>query len=104
MRVTNLHKIVIVFLCLVLAGPEFGIGLELIILIDVFGIELLLFSLSAYFWVYWGFLKSKLEELDPYFFISPAKDILRCPALLAHAVPGSMGLFIFILAFTTVSI
>tara|TARA_R110002073_G_scaffold269263_1_gene432463 strand:- start:454 stop:768 length:315 start_codon:yes stop_codon:yes gene_type:complete len=104
MRVTRFHKIAFIFLCLAIAGPEFGIGLELVALIDVFGIELLLFSLSAYMWSYWAFVKSKLEELDPYFFVSPLKDILKCPALLAHAIPGSMGLFMFVLALTTVSI
>jgi hypothetical protein len=104
MRVTNFHKIAIIFLCLVIAGPEFGIGLELIALVDAFGVELFLLSLSAYFWGYWAFVKSKLEELDPYFFVSPLKDILKCPALLAHAVPGSMGLFMFVLALTTISI
>ena len=104
MRVTRFHKIAVIFLCLVIAGPEFGMGLELIALVDAFGVELFLVSLSAYFWSYWAFVKSKLEELDPYFFVSSLKDILKCPALLVHAIPGSMGLFMFALALTTVSI
>jgi len=77
-------------------------GLELIVLVDAFGIELFLFSLSVSLWGYWNFVKSKLEDLDPHFFVSPPKDILECPALLAHAIPGSMGLLMFVLALTAV--
>ena len=104
MRVTAFHKVIIILLCLIIAGPEFGVGLELIVLVDAFGMELFLFSLSAYMWGYWNFVKSKLEKFDPYFFISPIKDILKCPALIAHAIPGSMGLFMFVLALTAVSV
>lgn len=104
MRVTRFHKIAIIFLCLAMAGPELGMGLEMIALVDAFGVELFLFSLSAYLLGYRTFVKAKLEEFDPYFFVSPLKDILKCPALLAHAIPGSMGLFMFVLALTTVSI
>jgi hypothetical protein len=104
MRVTRIHKIAIILLCLALAGPEFGMGLEMLALVDAFGVELFLFTLSTYLWSYWTFAKSKLEEFDPYFFTSPIKDILKCPALLAHAIPGSMGLFMFVLAFTAVSV
>ena len=104
MPITRLHKLALIFLLLIIAGPEFGMGLELIALVDAFGIELFLFTLSAYFWSYWAYVKSKLEALDPYFFLSPLKDIVRCPALLAHAIPGSMGLFMFVLALTAVSL
>lgn len=103
MKLTNLHKLAIIVLCLIMAGPEFGVALELIMLIDAFGIELILIFLSASFWNYWGYIKAKLEELDPYFFISSSKDVLRCPALLAHAIPGSMSLFFYVLAVTAVS-
>lgn len=104
MRITRFHKIAIIFLCLAIAGPEFGMGLEMIALVDAFGIELFLFSLSTYLWSYWDFAKSKLEEIDPYFFVSSVKDIIKCPGLLAHAIPGSMSLLIFVLALSAVSI
>jgi len=104
MGITNFHKIAMVLLCLTIAGPEFGVGLEMIALVDAFGIELFLFSLSTYSLGYWKFLKANLEELDPYFFLSPLNDLVRCPALLAHAIPGSMGLLMFVLALTSVSI
>ncbi|PCI77461.1 MAG: hypothetical protein COB20_08105 [SAR86 cluster bacterium] len=104
MRIDRFHKIVILIFCLALAGPELGIGLELIVLVDAFGIELLLISLTASLWSYWYFVKAKLEEFDSYFFTSPLRDILKCPALLAHAIPGSMGLFMFVLGLTVISI
>lgn len=104
MRMTIIHKIAVIFVCLAIAGPEFGVGLELLVLVDTFGLELILLSLTASVWNYWNYVISKLEELDPYFFVSSSKDILKCPALLAHAIPGSMSLFICVLAFTAVSI
>lgn len=103
MRVTTVCKLTTLFLCLAIAGPEFGIGLELIVLVDAFGLELILLTLTGSLWNYWYYAKSKLEEIDPYFFISTPKNILRCPALLAHAIPGYMSLLMFILAFTAVS-
>lgn len=102
MKITNFHKIVVILLCLAITGPEFGVGLELIVLVDAFGIELILLSLTASLWNYWYLVRSKLEAVDPYFFISSSKDIMNCPALLAHAIPGSMSLFV--LALTAVSI
>ncbi len=106
MRITKFHKIAIIILCLAMAmiGPELGVGLELIALVNAFGVELFLLSLTATLWGYWNFAKSKLEEFDPYFFLSPPKDILKCPALLAHAIPGSMSLLMFVLALTAISI
>lgn len=104
MQITRFHKIAIIIFCLAIAGPEFGVGLELIALVDAFGAELFLLSLTASLLSYWYFIKSKLEEFDPYFFIPPLRDILKCPALLAHTIPGSMSLLIFMLALTTVSI
>ena len=104
MRITRLHIFTIIIFCFAIAGPELGVGLELIALVDAFGIELFLLSLTASLWGYWFYFKSKLEEFDPYFFISPLKDILKCPALLAHAIPGSMSLLMFVLALTAVSI
>jgi len=104
MRVTIFHKIAVIFLCLAIAGPEFGVGLELIILVDAFGLELILLSLTASLWNQWNYIISKLEELDPYFFVSSSKDIVKCPALVAHAIPGSMSLFMSVLALTAVAV
>jgi hypothetical protein len=104
MKITRFHKIAIILLCLIIAGPEIGVGIEMIALIDAFGIALFLFSITAHLWSYWSSVRSKLVQFDPYFFLSPVKDIVKCPALLAHAIPGSMGLFMFVLALSAVSI
>jgi len=104
MKITFLHKIAIIFLCLAIAGPEYGVGLELIVLVEAFGIELILLSLTASAWNYWYFIRSKLEKIDPYFFISSSRDIMKCPALLAHAILDSMSLLMCVLALTVVSI
>lgn len=104
MKIKPFYKVATIFLCLAIAGPEFGVGLELIVLVDGFGFELILLTLTGSLWNYWNYAKSKLEEIDPYFFLSSPKDILSCPALLAHAIPGSMSLFMFLLTFTAVAI
>lgn len=104
MKLTGPHKLAILILCLAMAGPELGIGLEMIALVDVMGIEFVLLSLTGTLWGYWNVVKTKLEEYDPYFFVSPAKDLMKCPALLAHMIPGSMSLLMFVLAFTAVSV
>jgi len=104
MNLRFLQMMALMLFCLVIAGPEFGVGLELLVLVDAFGVELILLSLTASLWNYWNYLVAKLEELDPYFFISSYKDIMQCPALLAHAIPGSMALFMYVLAFTAVSV
>ena len=56
MRMTIFYKIAIIFLCLAIAGPELGVGLELIVLVDAFGVELILLSLTASLWSYWSYL------------------------------------------------
>jgi len=104
MRITRLHKFAFIIACLVIAGPEFGVGLEMIALVNAFGNELILLSLTATLWGYWSVVKSTLEDYDPYFFISSAKDYVKCPALLAHAIPGYMSLILFAAAFTAVSV
>jgi len=104
MNLKFFQMIALMFFCLVIAGPEFGVGLELLVLVDAFGIELIFLSLSASLWNHWNYLVAKLEQLDPYFFLSSSKDIMQCPALIAHAIPGSMALFMYVLAFTAVSV
>ena len=42
--------ILIVLLCMIFAGPELAVGLELAILVDVFGIELFLLSFLSPLW------------------------------------------------------
>ena len=39
--------------CLVVAVPEFALGLEFIAFIDLFGVELLMLYVFAPLWFYW---------------------------------------------------
>jgi len=103
MKLKRAHKITLLVLCLALAGPELGLGLELIALVNAMGMELILISLTAALWGHWRYVLAKLEEIDPYFFISPMRDVVKCPGLLAHAIPGSMSLLMLVLALTAVA-
>ena len=103
MKLTRVHKVIILIICLALAGPELGMGLELIALVNAMGMELILLALSATLWGHWRYVLGKLEEYDPYFFISPVRDIVKCPGLLAHAIPFSMSLLMLVLALTVAS-
>jgi hypothetical protein len=89
------YSVVVVLICLALAGPEIGIGFELIGLVDLLGIELFLFCFTAPLWFYWYRIQSWLYKSDPYFFIPSSKQILACPNLLAHAIPGHIVLLLW---------
>jgi len=70
-----------------LAGPELGIGLELMVLMDALGVEFFILAMTAPLWVYGYRFKALLGRLDPYFFIASRSQLAQCPALLSHAIP-----------------
>ncbi len=89
--------------CLVVAGPELGLGLEMIALVELLGVELFLFAFIVPLWFYWFRIQAWFYKVDPYFFIPTLKQIRICPRLLAHAIPGHMVLLLWaasIFAFT----
>ena len=90
----KVYAILVILACLLVAGPELGIAFELIALVDVLGIELLIFCFTAPLWVFWYQVKSWCFRFDPYFFMPSPEQILVCPGLLAHAVPGDMGWYL----------
>jgi hypothetical protein len=85
----------VVLACLTVAGPELGIGLELVGLVDLLGVELFLFCFVTPLWFYWYRFLSWLYKSDPYFFIPSSKQILECPNLFAHAIPGYIVLLLW---------
>lgn len=97
MNRSALLKLILIFACLAVAGPELGIALEFLVLLDLMGVELFLFMFSVPALFYGRMLVSKLQKLDPYFFISSRRDIIACPALLAHAIPFSIVSLFFVL-------
>jgi len=89
------YTLVAVIGCVFIAGPELGIGLELLATAELLGIELLIFCLVAPFWFYTYRLESWFQKIDPYFFIPSRQQILATPGILAHAVPGYMVLLLW---------
>lgn len=93
----TLFKILLLCFCLLLAGPELAIGLELFGVLNLMSLEIFLLVLSVPFLYYSQLVVFALYRVDPYFFLSPKQDIRACPALIAHAIPFFvLGLFIFI--------
>ena len=103
MKLNRYQTVLLIGFCILLAGPELGAGLELVALINTMGLELILLALSATLWGHWHYVLAKIEQYDPYFFVSPMKDTVQSPGLLAHAIPGSMSLLMLALALTAVS-
>ena len=89
-------RFIVVALILLLAGAEIGIALQLVGLIDLLGVELFLtFLFGGFLWrirVAANVIKAALERLDPFFFIPTRSQIVSCPTLLVHAVPGLVAM------------
>ena len=85
-------RFIVVALILLVAGAEIGIALQLVGLIDLLGVELFLtFFFSGVLWrfrVAANVIMAALERLDPFFFIPTRSQVISCPTLLVHAVPG----------------
>lgn len=103
MNKSFLFKIVLAIVCLALAGPELGIALEFVVLLDLLGIELFIFAISVPIFFYSRLLVLEIQKLDPYFFISPRRDVIECPALIAHAIPFFIVCLFFVVSSAVVS-
>jgi hypothetical protein len=89
-------RFIVVALIFIVAGAEIGIALQLVGVIDLVGVELFLtFFFGGFLWrfrVAADVVKSALERLDPFFFIPTRSQVVSCPTLLVHAVPGLVAL------------
>jgi len=89
-------RFIVVALIFLVAGAEIGIAFQLVGVIDLVGVELFLtFFFGGFLWrfrVAANVIKSALERLDPFFFIPTRSQVVSCPTLLVHAVPGLVGL------------
>lgn len=89
-----------------LTKPEFialgifidGIGLELLLLL----LEVQVIAVSGYYFKAW--IKPVLTpvyrfitKVDPYFFIPSKSVLVKFPVIIYHAVPGFMGVYLFVL-------
>ncbi len=85
-------RFIVVALILLIAGAEIGIALQLVGVIDLVGVELFLtLFFSGFLWrlkAVANVIKSALERMDPFFFVPARSQVVSCPTLLVHAVPG----------------
>jgi hypothetical protein len=85
-------RFIVVALILLVAGAEIGIALQLVGVIDLVGVELFLtFFFGGVLWRLRAAahaIKATLERLDPFFFVPTRSQVISCPTLLVHAVPG----------------
>lgn len=100
-------RFLVVALILLVAGPEIGIALQLVGLIDLVGVEL--FLTLVFGGVLWRFrvaadvVKAALERLDPFFFVPTRSQVISCPTLVVHAVPGLVCICLIGYAATDIS-
>jgi hypothetical protein len=93
-----LLRVLVVVCILIAAGPEIGVALELLGLVDLLGVELflslvfggLLWRLRA---IVAGLMQF-LERLDPFFFVPTPQQVATCPGILVHAIPGLVSMCI----------
>jgi hypothetical protein len=99
----KISSALVVIACLLVAGPELGFGLELIALVDLFGIELILFCFAAPLWFYYFEFQSWLYKFDPYYFVPSTRQALSTPGILAHAIPGYMPLLFWVVSLSVIA-
>jgi hypothetical protein len=98
-----IKTILIVLVCMVVAGPELGIGLELALLVDLYGVELFLLSfLSPLVFLRYQ-VQSWFAKIDAFHFVPTREQIGQCPALLAHAIPGYLVLLFWFAGITVIA-
>lgn len=92
----------VAFLCFVVVGPELGMALELLGLLDLLGVELFLLCFAVPIMFLWYQLENWLRNLDPYFFIPTKKQLNEYPSLIAHAFPGYIVSLLWVASLTFV--
>jgi uncharacterized membrane protein len=94
----QLLRALVVVCILIAAGPDIGIALELLGLLDLVGVELFLSlvfgGLLLRFRAILSRLEQCLERLDPFFFIPTRRQVANYPGILVHAVPGLVSMCI----------
>ncbi|HJR70150.1 MAG TPA: hypothetical protein VKA43_08945 [Gammaproteobacteria bacterium] len=94
----RLLRALVVVCILIAAGPEIGIALELIGLLDLVGVELFFALVFGGLLLRVRAILSGLEQffgrLDPFFFIPTRQQVANYPGILVHAVPGLVSICI----------
>ncbi len=106
----------ILLIVIITAAPEMaGFSVELFALLDGLGAELFLlcFSVGIRLYVKMFFdsartfrnaVRAFIERLDPYFFIPSRHQIVECPGILVHAIPGYISLYLFAICWPSITV
>ena len=91
------------------AAPEMiGFGVVLFALLDVLGAELFLLCFAVgvrlYVRVLIDAFRTFIERVDPYFFVPSRYQILDCPGISMHAIPGYISLYLFAICLPTINV
>ncbi len=111
----RLSRILAVLLIVVVAGHEIGISMEMFALLDGLGAELFLlcFLVGIRLYVKMFFdsartfrnaVRAFIERLDPYFFIPSRHQIVECPGISVHAIPGYISLYLFAICWPSITV
>ena len=111
----RLLRILAVLLIVIVAGPEIGFSMELFALLDALGAELFLlcFSVGIHLYIkmfiesvrgFGNAVRAFIERLDPYFFIPSRRQIVDCPGISIHAIPGYISLYLFALCWPSINV
>lgn len=91
-------RALVILLIFLVVGPEFGIGLEMLAVMDILGVELFLFALLVGLRLphVTNLVHSALVRVDRYYFIPTPAQARACPGIVAHAVPGHTDFYVLL--------
>ncbi len=85
-----------------------GFAVNLFVLLDALGAELFLlcFAVGARMHVRTLIerFRKYMERLDPYFFVPSRYQVVDCPAISMHTIPGYISLYLFVVCFPSISV
>lgn len=91
------------------AAPEVAVfSVDLFLLLDALGAELFLlcFAVGAHLYVrmFICSIRTFIERLDPYFFIPSRHQVVECPGISVHAIPGYISLYLFAICWPSITV
>ena len=94
-----LRFLAVLLIVIITAAPEMAIfSVELFALLNTLGAELFLLCFAAgvrlYFRMSVYSFRTFIERLDPYFFIPSRRQVVECPGVSAHTIPGYISLYL----------
>lgn len=104
-----LHILAVLLIVVITAAPEVAVfSVDLFVLLDALGAELFLlcFAVGARLYVrmFIYSFRTFIERLDPYFFIPSRHQIVECPGISVHAIPGYISLYLFAICWPSITV